>query len=360
MKKVIILLIIPLLSCNSPLKKGQSIIEDFPKSSQIEGINLSFKPILLKPLSMCIVDSFLIVSQHRMDTIFSIFHLPDCKLLKCFGNEGNGPNEFNLSFQNVTLGSIYGFSNSTFAVGNHMSNIQYYKIKDILENNLVPYLIEKLPPKLDGFQAITYLSDTMIIGAPYRENMHLFKYRSKGKKLEMFYAYPMQYPLMDSENMRGVFTCYISGRPDNQFFALTYSNLGMIEIYNIVTKEKHEIVYKGFPDLQHNLGLNKDSKRWIIKPEEKVFSWDIEVTQNYIYVKVFNTEYRNISDSKQLLRSLIAEIHVFDWNGKPILKLKPDKFYKYFDVDANDSFLYTLDDNVPNSIRRYDLSSLLN
>lgn len=351
--------ILCLFSCtrNSTIISDK-VIDKFPLVSTLQETTLKVPPILLSPSNMCIVDSFLVVTQRRKDTIFTIFSLPNCEYLLSFGTRGRGPNEFNLSFENVTLGTVPGKS-SSFAVGNNMNNIQYYKINDILQNNFTPYKIEELPNELNGFRAIIYLADSVIYGAPYQGNMHLFKYKSEDKKLEQFREYPENFPLLYPEVKREVFGCFMAVKPDNSKFILAYNFMGKIEIFDLKKDKPILISYKGFPSLEENTGLNSTSQFMASNPDRIIFCEGIVATNKYIYARVLNDKYSKVYTSKGPNRAFVPEIHVFDWSGNPILKIRLENYYSQYNIDMDDHYLYTLDDNVENIIKRFDLTQVL-
>jgi hypothetical protein len=353
------LCILCLLTCKRNITtSSDNIIDAFPLISTIKETKLTVPPILFNPSNMCIVDSFLVVTQRRQDTIFSIFSLPNCKYLLSFGTKGRGPNEFNLSFENVTLGPVHGRS-SSFAVGNNMNNIQYYEIKQILQNNFTPNKIEELPNELNGFRAIIYLDDSIIYGAPYQGNMHLFKYNSESKKLEQFIEYPKIFPLLHPEIKREVFGCFMAVKPDNSKFVLAYSIIGKIEIFDLIKDNPISISYKGFPSIEENTGLNSTSQFLVSNPEERIFCEGIVATNKYFYVRVLNDKYSKVYLKNGPKRSFVPEIHVFDWSGNPILKIILENYYSNYNIDVDDHYLYTIDDSVENIIKRYDLTTLL-
>lgn len=346
-----------LLGCknNDPIGKV-ILIDKLPYANNIESQKIEIPPILLRTSATCIVDSFLIVAQTRPDSIFSIFELPDCKYLLSFGNRGRGPNEFLNSVPSFTLGPAFNKQGS-FAVDNLRNNIQYYNIYDVIDSIFTPYKIESFPSKIDGFRSIGYFSDTMLIGAPNRIDILLLKSHSSNKQIKSFKKYPNKYAFDDFNNLRNVYSGRITVKPDNSRFALAYGNKGCIEIYNINDTLPITISYKDFPSLEDNLGLNNDSKYWT--QTQMIFCWGMKSSNRYIYAKIYNDKYTSISDGKGLIRTYIPELTVFDWSGKLIVRLKPDNFYTEFEIDQNDKYLYTIDDNIENVIRRYDISNYL-
>jgi hypothetical protein len=349
-----------IISCTPTDKENQGIsIDKFPLEVRLQATELKVPPILFKPSNMGIIDTFLVITQSRHDTIFSVFSLPECKYLMSFGNEGRGPNEFNLSFENVTFGPVNNDS-CGFAVGNMMTRIQYYRIDDLLKRKPEPYRIERLPPELNGFRAMVYFGDSLIIGAPYRGNMNLFKYTSSDHQLISFQDYPMKFPLMYVESIREVFGLSMAVKPDNSKFVLAYQNFGKIEIYDLKKSQPLIVSYKGFPEFEKNTGLNESSKGLINNPEQIVFCEGIRATNKYIYISIANDKVANIYTRTGPNRNFIREIHVFDWSGNPVVKLKTDRYYHCYDIDPANEYLYTVNDTIADLIYRYDLRKILN
>jgi len=345
-----------LSSCfTNSTKNYDKLIDKFPLVETLGAEEIKIPPILLKPSNMCVVDSFLLVSQSRNDSLFSLFKLPNCDYLLSFGIRGRGPNEFMTSMENVTLGQVSG-ENSQFAVGNKLTNIQYYRINDIINRDINPFKIAYLPSELSRFRAITYLSDSVIFCAPYGGNMHICKYNTFTKKLETFGDYPEVFPFTDPELMREPFAYTIAVKPDNTKIVLAYVYRGIIEIYNLFDGKSSTLTYKDFPSFKENTGLNSTSKFWKHNTEKLLYSRNIAATNKYIYVDVLNDHYSKIFNENGPKRTFISEIHLFDWAGNPIAKFRFAKYYRYFDIDKMDKYLYTIDDSVNNVIKRYDLS----
>lgn len=358
MKKYITLICIILsFACvRSGQDKSILIVENLPGPIEVESQAIKIPPILLKPVKTCVVDSFLIIAQSRPDSIFSVFKLPDCKYLLSFGARGRGPGEFFDHLPSLTLAPVFT-RHSSFAVVNNRNNIQYYRLNELIKGNFFPYKTEIPSSDLDGFQTIGYFDDTLLIAAPYRYNELLIKYLANSHKITPFKKYPYEYPFEDLNNLRNVYVSFMTVKQDNSKFALAYSNKGEIEIYSSNNNVPVSIFYKGFPSLEENFGLNSNS-RYIPHIPENIFCWEITSTNRYIYAKIFNDKYWDISDGKGLKRSRIAEIHIFDWSGSFITRLKPDFYYSEFNVDKNDRYLYTIDENTEDIVRRYDLQEV--
>lgn len=357
MKKVIYfsIIMISIIGCNEDKVEGvDRIIEEFPNSVNLEAKIMEIPPILYRPQDMQITDSLLIVIQPRLDTIVRIFQLPNCELVSSFGKRGKGPDEFN--FMDYNKFRPFHGDEKGFTLGERGTKIQYYSIKDILNNVLKPYKNTMIPPELSSFRAMACLSDSIILGAPYDIDDHIIKYNVNSKIIETILDYPVELPLLKRGTNKSIFGCYIAIKPDNKKFVITYASLGIIRIYDLISKSEFTIMYKDFPSLEDNLNVSKNSDKFHRDENVMVFCWGIKATDNYIYAEVYHDLYTNIADSKGPKRSYIPEIHVFDWSGYPIVKIKLDKYFSEYAIGSNDKYLYTIDDDYENIINRYDLS----
>lgn len=67
------------------INENEVLIDKFPSEETLRSSKIKIPSILLSPSNMCIVDSFMIISQDRNDSIFSIFSLPHCEYLLSIG-----------------------------------------------------------------------------------------------------------------------------------------------------------------------------------------------------------------------------------------------------------------------------------
>ncbi|HPR31897.1 MAG TPA: BF3164 family lipoprotein [Prolixibacteraceae bacterium] len=304
---------------------------------------------------MEVVDSFLIIKQSQGVSLFSIFSLPDCKHICDFGKKGHGPGEFIYSFDFCPLYC----EKSGFVVSNKLISLNYYQIEDLINEKFMPYKVIYLPPKLNRFREITAIGDSLIFGASYGGNMEMFKFNNISNTLECFREFPDNYPEMSNEHKTNLYAYFLASKPDNTQFVRVYESQGKIEVFNLNSNKTIIIKYKNFPSLEENLHLDNSSRDLRYFTNQKIFCWGIQATNKYIYLRVYNDNYTNIVGDDDLLRTFIPDIHVFDWNGNPIAKIKISEYFDYYCVDLNDDYIFTCDGYYSDIICRYRITNYL-
>lgn len=320
----------------------------------ISSSELKLSPGILKVDRMHVVDSLLVFYHLRPDSIVSIFGKNSGTLIASFGQRGGAPNEFNQTFPN-TFEKVYA-NKPGFAVGNKMVNIQYYHIEDLIKGSDLPYKVVYPPPVLNGYRSIAYFSDTLVVGAPYGSDIHLFNFNVNENKAIKYADYPVSFPNIDADQRRELFGCYLSVKPDNKKFVTTYSNQGKLEIRDLISNQTIQTTYIGFPSLQENCKFDPNTGQ-ISTSGNMIFSWAVTSTDRYIYAQIYNEEYNTVYPENGDGRAYIPKIHVFDWDGNLVTILQPDRYYWCFSVDENDEFLYSGDPDHEN-IFKYSLESL--
>lgn len=242
------------------------------------------------------------------------------------------------------------------ASGNGMN---YYKLSDILSGKSNSYKNTPVPGVYRIPRALAFIGDSVIIGAPYQADMHLFLFDYENEIDSVFAEYPIKTDKLSLMDKRQVFGCYMAVKPDNSKLAITYNNQGKLEIYDFHSKKWTVIKYKKFPSLKKNLAMTRSNRPTNSIKDRKVFSWEIRASDKYIFIKAYNTNYLNMSTGGGAIRTFIPQIHVFTWTGEPVAKLQPDRYYKYFDIDKDGKNIYAIDDYFEDIIIKFSLEGIL-
>ncbi len=349
-KLFLIILIGCTLSCKPTNHKNVKYFDGFSKISELDGFVISIPPFLKNPSKISIVDTNLIVFQKVPDSIVTILDLKSNTIVASFGSQGNGPNEFSNSSQNYFM--KFESQQKGFTVGNKANNLQFYKLEDVIHGNYLPYKIERVPPKAMRIRGASLLNDTMLFAASYIPDIHIFSINFLTGQFKPRRMYPKSLPLMNIQNIREVFGCYCTAKPDNSKVAITYAFQGCIEIIDLKANMTVAIVYERFPELFNNLHLTSTSES-INRNDARIFSWEIRSTDQFIYVKVYDRKYDDLIEEGAISTRIIPDIHVFTWQGEPVMILKLDRYYKTFDVDPLDQYLITIDEYIDNQYVKY-------
>ena len=89
------------------------------------------------------------------------------------------------------------------------------------------------------------------------------------------------------------------------------------------------------------------------RDDSKVYYPLIKAKDRYIYAMYINQVPEKIYESKTYM-----EIHVFDYDGKSIVKLEMNEIFMDFEIDEDNMRLYAIIDNEDNPLIEYSLEEL--
>jgi hypothetical protein len=330
--------------------------EGFNSCLLLTAEKIEIPPVLWSPNKMIITDSYLIVAQNKVDTLFSIFSLPDLKLMKSFGLKGIGPNELLIYSLTGSFKPVHSNS-ATFAIYNRMKQVIYYNVDDVIQDQELSPIIKEIPSELRYLKSIAYFSDTSIIAMPYTRTFSselLVGFNFTKDSLIHILDFPNDYPNLDYNSKTNLYTHISAVKPSNDRYTLLYMYNGMFEIYSLNDSIPTRISYTNFPTLETNHGITNQST--ILGDSETVlFSNEIHVSDRFIYIMVANSYSGGKEFSQPDKRISSPEIHVFSWDGVPIQCITLDQDYSLFTIDEADHYLYAANRDIENVIYRYKL-----
>jgi hypothetical protein len=339
-------------------KSQDIIIDKFPVERTIKSSEVKIPSVLWVPQSMFIIDNHMITLEgSRDDSIIKVFKLPEGELVRSFGTKGRGPNEL-FSINGNSFKPVFG-SQPAIVLDASGNGMNYYKLSDILSGKSNSYKNTPVPGVYQIPRALAFIGDSVIIGAPYDADMHLFLYDYENEIDSVFAEYPIKTDKLSLRDKRGVFGCYMAVKPDNSKLAITYNNQGKLEIYDFPSRKWNVIEYKNFPSLKKNLAMTRSNRPTNSPKDRKVFSWEIRASNKHIFIKVYDTNYLNMNTGGGAIRTFIPQIHVFTWAGEPVAKLQPDRYYKYFAIDKDGKNIYAIDDYFEDIIIKFSLEGVL-
>lgn len=318
------------------------------KTTQLTGKHVVIKDGLVDPKNAIWKKGDTLIfrnAEYQTDNYYLAYLLPEFKLIKKFGTEGMGPDEFNqpelhiLPNDNRRIGYIYDWAN-----GNYFELCNDFAIKRI--DTFKDLVSRTLDVSFYNDSTAFYLGDASL------EGKNIYRYtKSKGFPGEAIHNLVLNPP--------GV----------NFFYAYdgTYG-------YN-VPKNRLVYAYKFFREI-HIMDMNgkllrtlrgKDGNRTRTEDGYKAWMDNFEVpmyysnysylTDNYIYLEYFNShtlgEFVNNTAKEETI------IEQYDWNGNPIQRFILDKRAQPFVIDENEKKLYLNFYKEDDPLYIYDLKGLI-
>lgn len=335
---------------------NESLREDISFSGYMHAQLDSFqtKPILMHPVNMVSNDSLLIVFNFGTDTLFRVFSLPDCDYLGWFGMNGRGPREFLMANS-----SGIRFYPGGLQIAD-LRKIYFIGLpqRDIHDNYILQRFIN-IPGELMAFNHIFELDTNFVCGINQTRKSPLsVDYFNPGtNEISSFVDYP-DFGIEVPENVkRSVYNYTVDLKPDKQLFALAYSFSPLLRISNKEGSTIHEIYING---LQKQIDFQNLGKKEGNLLNGIVYYTYIKATDRYIYLMYEPQKGERVSEHEYHMKPIgEKELHVFDWNGKPVARMTLKNGTRSFTPTPDDRYLYCTNDYAIDKIYRYQLNKIL-
>lgn len=291
----------------------------FPKTISLTGSIPEIEKVFLQG-AVHIYDSMLILSNTPMSKEqIHLFNKNTYKYICSTGRTGRGPGEISNPFStDIEEGNgVFWFMDQG------KKRLWKFNIEDILiSSNYRP--VEYIP--IEARQIIinfSYYKDTLfyyidedpsILASFFDMDGHLLEDFQLHNKIDLYGSEEISY-----QNRRTLLYYFINHHPAKQLFAVTYRYSDLI----VVIDNKGNIKYSS-RDLNHDLNipdLNSDKKNRLVSY--------VRSNERFIY-RLYNSNAQNYESIKDIL---MKEIHVYDWEAKPIAKLNLDHEVFSFDID---------------------------
>ena len=275
------------------------------------------------------MDSAAITVDIKTDTIFQVFELPSFNNIGGFITRGNGPNEeifVDTYIQHIKENVFLYRSISSIKIINYDTQTRKFEILNQIN----------LTAELMDFWHLFKLGD-VIIGCRTEENSEkeFISFNLKTKEISDFGA---NFPIVENKiadvNKNRLFAKANTVKPDGKLFASVYDKFPILRIYTNTGELKKEIHYENKQNFPVALVEKKPSMEDIgmIMQNYRM----IKSSDNYIYALYIGKLEKDIGRG---LNDFSNEIHVWDWDGNPIVKILLDAKIFTFDVDQTDEYL---------------------
>jgi len=333
----IFLISLLLISCESTKEPKITEIENFPEEKTLIGEVILKDEI--KGFSIQILDTLLLLELDGDEHVWSIYGINNLERLGHLGRRGDFRNSF------IAPKFSYQFASEYNEYKLWLYDSRKYQLrkvplfKSLKNDELVIETEINIKPKSGLDQFVFYLSDTLLIGNQGYQATE--KSRLKGynpKTDEIIYDSGLYPKLVNGEQMIGpqlyfIYMDYLALTPKGEFIS-AMSRFDRIDLFTKDLQLYKTITNGNYVD-EFDAALMMNGE----EPEEGFFYYmGIFAGKNQFYAL-----YRNQKESDYYKISNQTEIHVFDYNGKPLQKLIIPDYLISFTVDEKNEILYGVD-----------------
>lgn len=318
-------------SCTPKQNEDMQVFDwsDFPVPITLKGDSVAFDEMLMKPVRVAVVDSFLLLKNSDVERFFHVYNI---KTQKKVGERipfGIGPKEM--------LDPMWIFiSEDTLGVLDRNK-----RIMDIYPDHRLLISDTVSPMRRISFKELLVnpvcLPGVGILSFTFQSEEHKFVlFDLEGNRLSYFGDYPNAYKNSTVYEKSIAFAGDIAVKPDGGRWVMSHKAMDMIEIYdsNLTLLNRIQGPDGIFPKIKeangriHREGVSKEGYFFPV------------VTDECIYVLYDGREYDVENPSRYLRDKLL----VFDWNGKPVKYYQLSEGIFHFDIDEENGILYGITD----------------
>ncbi len=351
MKKIIYLsFLLFLITCSVPSDNKPFVFNDFPNTIHLKSEDIVTPPILYYVGQMIATDSLLIIFDMKAKNYITAFKLNNFQYFGSFLGRGRGPEE-----ETQIDPFIHPTSDNSFIYSS------FHAIKEIrinLQKNILETLKEiRLPSSITGFSHLFVLNDSLYYGWDiYQEGTQEFiAYNPNSHEASEFGPkYPNIIKEIPKTRMTSIYTKCVTVKPDRLLFASAYDKFKMIRIYNNDGSLYSEIHYGEIMNLPREIvigDLNNIDLDKVIVYYQRIYS-----TDKYIYALYSGKSMVDIQNSGK--PDICNEIHVWNWEGKPVAKIILDRNVSSFVVSSNNQYIVCSSQEDINKLYKYKIDML--
>ena len=359
MKKVItvIFLIIFLSACMH--KESGSIVSLFENSKQLSHHVLKFQDSsdnLLSPAALEIYNDLLIVLDVRAPRLFSAIDLKSGKLIKSWGNVGQGPGElvgvldFYANYSNIGINAwdpiLKKLNFCSYDSLQDSSNPQFENLFGNIKN---PDLIEMFYPNVLQLSESTFLA----LGNNKENRFSLLDISANS--IKDVGDYPQQdtrtevIPMFRNQAYNGMIR--FNDRVKKVVYMSRHSE--MFEIFNVAAG-KFELAYGSYttiPEYEQSEDMSVSIDEY---PNRIGRNVALSTSEEKIFI--LYQEYKEKDMGNHLLNDAADIVLTFDWNGNPLQLYRLDVGVNHIRFDEKSNRLYAICNNPEPEIIYFDLT----
>ncbi len=322
------MLIIAVIALNSCKNVDQSV-DKFKTEIECTLDSIKVTPVLLDERKLILANDLLISMRYDADTVFRVFKLPDMNYLGGFGMIGKGPNEFltpivssiNMFNTHLSVADLRSLQLIDLTTGEQkIESVEYVKTISF-------------PGELSQLNYAYMVNDSLIYGLLLsKAEKELIKYNIINGKVTNIIDYPDIYPDLPKDSYRTLYLKQIDFAPDRSKFVFTYIQIPMLRIYSIDGDLIKQVKYADAPE-QTKFSVS-DGR--VVNNARYFYYQNVQATNDYIFA-LYELSQMQGKEFKVLSKK---EMHVFDWKGKPVLKINLKDWASTYVVSPDNSKIF--------------------
>ncbi len=343
---VILIIFIILAGC---VEKEPDIVrfEAFPEEMRLTGKSFDIPITLYSPWSVIILEDHFVVTEHESDHLFHLFSVSELSYLGSFIGHGRGPDE-EQGFVNQNMRRI---NNHTiiYQTINEIKSVTLDRDKNDLSVTETFHLVNNIY----NFQHVFKLGDRFY---GYEGMLGLStEFHGYNPDTDEIFEFGKGFPDLGQKLHDGAFRFLenkrVTVKPDETLFAAAYLYFPIVRIFQsadgMVTHDTRYENGQHFPFVRITENPSEEQKESVFINYSIINS-----TNKYVYALYVGKTVAQDKSSEN--RS--DEIHVFDWEGRPVKKLILGKEIFGFDVCPDDNYLIASSMNHPYKLFKFVLT----
>jgi hypothetical protein len=342
MRKLLVVLIVvcSISSCDRKIETNIVYFDSFPKS-----VDIILQEVITPPVTpfigdMVMLDSTLVVVDLFSDTLFHFFKLPELNYKGGFTRKGVGPVDEVMVFPYLHRMDSSSFMYRTL---NDVKVARVHNDTCFVEKNII------LPHEFIDVVQLDLVNGNLLFGIDNsrktQEELVGFDLKNK-HHFDFGGEYPDIEFEIESKDYMQVFAKLLAAKEGDSKLAVLYLSFPILRIHNIENNDMIEVRFRNNQRSPAALYRNTFS---VANLNETTLNYlKLKTTKSYIYGLYSGKTHGELETQEKRTADYGTEIHVWDWNGKPIARYKLDKYMFSFSVSSDDEYIVlssVLDDN---------------
>jgi len=353
-KHYYVLLLFIVISCIGCDKNKEHITDYFSESSEKlnhKVFHFSNSEEILNPVGLMTYDSLLFVQNLRSPQFFSLININQEKLIRHFGNSGEGPGEFliNIQIDKVKSKQCINAPEATLKRMYQYSIDSLLKIKNVKPKNIFQQSPNKAAQLF--FHGIQQINDSIFIGMGGYTGKRFTIFNRYNNKYTYFGDFPDKSEV--SLDFKGsAYQGAIKYNEYSQKLVFISNTSEMLEFYDC--KNDRMNLLKGYyTSIPVYKFVEEGGTRHIASFCPGKHFMSLTYTKNYVYILYVQKE-----DDASIFEKCKGDcILVFDWKGKPIKKYQLDCEVKTIEINEDGSRIYAIRNNPDPEIIYFNIGA---